>query len=156
MPRYEFVEGNSQKFWEIELQGAGFTVKWGRLGTGGQAKDHVFADEGTAQHEYEQLVRSKEKKGYQLVRAAEGPAEEDRTVACQLDDRRNCQEQREAQAKRHEDHRKVDRALYALQRRQEQAIAHLDAAEAPEAARSAPEPIRTTASAARGTGRQTW
>ena len=80
MPRYEFVEGNSQKFWEIELQGPGFTVKWGRLGTGGQSKDHDFPDQGTAQHEYEKLVRSKEKKGYQLVGTAEGPAEEARTV----------------------------------------------------------------------------
>ena len=88
MPRYEFVEGNSQKFWEIELQGPGFTVKWGRLGTEGQSKDHAFPDEGTAQHEYEKLVRSKEKKGYQLVGEGEGPAEEERTVVRLEDDDR--------------------------------------------------------------------
>ncbi|MFZ5441987.1 MAG: WGR domain-containing protein [Myxococcota bacterium] len=81
MPRYEFVEGTSRKFWEIDLQGSSFTTRWGRLGTEGQSKRQDFADPDTARHEYELLVRSKEKKGYQLV-GAPPPAPAGETVEC--------------------------------------------------------------------------
>lgn len=32
MPRYEFSEGTSNKFWEIELAGSTYTAKWGKIG----------------------------------------------------------------------------------------------------------------------------
>ena len=35
MPRYEFVEGTSNKFWEIKLEGSAFQTKYGRIGTPG-------------------------------------------------------------------------------------------------------------------------
>ncbi|MCE9667170.1 WGR domain-containing protein [Myxococcus stipitatus] len=67
MPRYEFKEGSSNKFWEITLEGDSFTAKWGRIGTEGQEKTQSFDSEEAARKEYEKLIREKEKKGYELV-----------------------------------------------------------------------------------------
>ncbi|MBZ4415813.1 WGR domain-containing protein [Myxococcus sp. RHSTA-1-4] len=67
MPRYEFKEGSSSKFWEITLSGTTFTTRWGRIGTDGQEKTQTFDSPDKAKKEYEKLVREKEKKGYELV-----------------------------------------------------------------------------------------
>ena len=32
MPRYEFSDGKSNKFWQIELSGNSFTTTYGRIG----------------------------------------------------------------------------------------------------------------------------
>jgi uncharacterized protein (TIGR02996 family) len=74
MPRYEFVEGSSSKFWEIELDGVSFTARWGRIGTEGQEKTQTFASPAEAKKEYEKLISSKVKKGYQAV---EGGGDDD-------------------------------------------------------------------------------
>ncbi|MEZ6031739.1 MAG: DUF5724 domain-containing protein [Planctomycetaceae bacterium] len=60
----EFVEGNSKKFWEIELNGNTVTTKWGRIGTDGQSKTKTFADESKAKTEYDKLLKEKFSKGY--------------------------------------------------------------------------------------------
>ncbi|HQX52355.1 MAG TPA: DUF5724 domain-containing protein [Planctomycetaceae bacterium] len=60
----EFVEGNSKKFWEIELNGNTVTTKWGRIGTNGQSKTKSFADESKAKTEYDKLLKEKISKGY--------------------------------------------------------------------------------------------
>lgn len=70
MPRYEFKDGKSHKFWEIAQSGNTFTVTYGRVGTAGQSNTKVFADEATATKEAEKVTRSKVKKGYALVAAA--------------------------------------------------------------------------------------
>jgi len=31
MPRFEFSEGTSNKFWEIELRGRSFTTSYGKI-----------------------------------------------------------------------------------------------------------------------------
>lgn len=67
MPRYELVEGTSSKFWEIVLQGASFTVTFGRIGTNGQTQTKAFDDDAKAKVEYEKLVKEKTKKGYAEV-----------------------------------------------------------------------------------------
>ena len=67
MPRYEFSEGSSNKFWEIELQGNGFTTTWGKIGTDGQSKTQTFKDASEAKKEYEKIIQSKVKKGYALA-----------------------------------------------------------------------------------------
>lgn len=77
MPRYEFKEGSSNKFWEITLEGESFTTRWGRIGTDGQEKTQSFADAATAKKEYDKLVREKEKKGYELAGDGEGDDEGD-------------------------------------------------------------------------------
>lgn len=67
MPRYEYKEGSSSKFWEIELSGSSFTTKHGRIGTPGASLVKDWPDAATAQKEYDKLVAQKTKKGYQLV-----------------------------------------------------------------------------------------
>ena len=64
MPRYEFSEGSSNKFWEIDLDGSSFTTKYGKIGTDGQATLKGFDSAEKAQKEYDKLVAEKTKKGY--------------------------------------------------------------------------------------------
>ena len=64
MPRYEFSEGNSNKFWEIQLEGMSFTTTYGRIGTDGQTSLKEYDSEEKAQKEYDKLVAEKTKKGY--------------------------------------------------------------------------------------------
>jgi predicted DNA-binding WGR domain protein len=40
--RFEFREGTSNKFWEIERQGDSQIVRFGRMGTDGQTKKRSF------------------------------------------------------------------------------------------------------------------
>lgn len=67
MPRYEFSEGSSNKFWEIKLDGTSFTTTYGRIGTDGQTSLKEWDSEEKAKKEYDKLVAEKVKKGYQLV-----------------------------------------------------------------------------------------
>ena len=66
MPRYEFSEGSSNKFWEIALKGKAFTTTWGRIGTAGQSATKTFGSPAQAEKEYEKLVAEKIAKGYRL------------------------------------------------------------------------------------------
>lgn len=67
MPRYEFVEGSSSKFWEITLDGTSFTTTYGRIGTDGQSTTKDWPSEAEAKKQYEKLIAEKTKKGYELV-----------------------------------------------------------------------------------------
>jgi uncharacterized protein (TIGR02996 family) len=67
VPRYEFVEGSSSKFWEITLSGSSFTTTYGRIGTDGSVTLKTYDSPEQAQKEYDKLVASKVKKGYALV-----------------------------------------------------------------------------------------
>lgn len=61
---FEFVSGSSSKFWEISLDGSAFTVRFGRIGTAGQAQSKTFGDAAKASREMEKLIAEKLKKGY--------------------------------------------------------------------------------------------
>jgi uncharacterized protein (TIGR02996 family) len=74
MPRYEFSEGKSNKFWEIELDDESFTTRWGRIGTAGQETTKEFDSRADAKREYDKLIAEKVKKGYVLVSAGGGDA----------------------------------------------------------------------------------
>jgi uncharacterized protein (TIGR02996 family) len=74
VPRYEFSEGSSNKFWEIKLSGTSFTTTYGKIGTAGSTSLKTFASEAVAKKEYDKIVAEKVKKGYQLVDG--GDAEE--------------------------------------------------------------------------------
>jgi uncharacterized protein (TIGR02996 family) len=67
MPRYEFIEGSSSKFWEIDLLGKSFTTKFGKIGSNGQTKLKEHGNEAAAKAEYDKLIAEKTKKGYALV-----------------------------------------------------------------------------------------
>ncbi len=61
---FEFNQGTSNKFWEIELSELSFTVRWGRCGTAGQSKEKSFETEAETVKKGEQLIREKLKEGY--------------------------------------------------------------------------------------------
>jgi uncharacterized protein (TIGR02996 family) len=67
MPRYEFSEGTSNKFWEISLQGTSFKTTYGKIGTPGTSTLKEFGDAAKARKEYDKLIAEKTKKGYSLV-----------------------------------------------------------------------------------------
>ncbi|MCX5740881.1 MAG: WGR domain-containing protein [Proteobacteria bacterium] len=67
MPRYEFTEGSSSKFWQIDLKGASFTTTFGKIGSAGQTSLKEWSDAATAKKEHDKLVAEKTKKGYALV-----------------------------------------------------------------------------------------
>ena len=69
MRRFEFQEGKSNKFWEIDLQGDGFQVRWGKLGTQGQSQTKSFPNATKAQTEHDKLIAEKLAKGYTEVGA---------------------------------------------------------------------------------------
>jgi predicted DNA-binding WGR domain protein len=65
VPRY-FVstEEGSSKFWESVVNGSELTVRFGRIGTKGQAQTKAFSTPEAARREQEKLIRSKTGKGY--------------------------------------------------------------------------------------------
>jgi predicted DNA-binding WGR domain protein len=63
--RFELVEGSSSKFWQISVDGAAFTVTYGRIGTAGTSKMTACASPAEAKAEADKLVKEKVKKGYQ-------------------------------------------------------------------------------------------
>ena len=75
MPRYEFVEGTSSKFWDITQKGASLVIKFGKIGSAGQTQLKELGSESAAKAEYDKLIASKVKKGYAPAGApAEKPA----------------------------------------------------------------------------------
>ncbi len=70
---FELEEGDSRKLYRIERDGAKLVVRWGRIGTRGQAKTTEFATEAEAQAEYEAQVRKRRERGYRQVRDASAP-----------------------------------------------------------------------------------
>lgn len=62
--RWECVEGNSSKFWEVSVSGADLTTRWGKIGSGGQSKTKTFASVLAAEAERDRLIAEKVAKGY--------------------------------------------------------------------------------------------
>jgi len=81
MPRYEFSEGSSNKFWQIELDGTSFTTTYGRIGTDGQTTMKEYDSEEKAEKEYKKLIAEKVKKGYKLVDGDGGGGDDDEEEA---------------------------------------------------------------------------
>ena len=67
MPRYEFAEGGSNKFWEITLTGKSFTTTYGKIGAAGQTTIKSFGSDAEAKKEADKLTAEKVKKGYALA-----------------------------------------------------------------------------------------
>jgi DNA ligase-1 len=61
---FQFVEGNSSKFWEISVAGTDVTVRFGRIGSDGQTKTKSFSDEAGAREHADELIEEKTGKGY--------------------------------------------------------------------------------------------
>ncbi|HVH97454.1 MAG TPA: WGR domain-containing protein [Enhygromyxa sp.] len=65
--RFEFKDSRSYKFWEIEIEGTAFTVRYGKVGTDGvtQTKSYASADKAAA--EAQKKITEKVRKGYAEV-----------------------------------------------------------------------------------------
>lgn len=66
---FEFTSGKSNKYWAITVQGATYTVRYGRIGTNGQSYSKSFDNESAAKSEAESLIAAKTKKGYKERRS---------------------------------------------------------------------------------------
>ena len=64
MRRFEFNEGTSNKFWEVDVKGNTLTVTFGRIETKGQSKTKDFSTPEKATAEMEKLILEKTNKGY--------------------------------------------------------------------------------------------
>jgi predicted DNA-binding WGR domain protein len=65
--RFEFVGGNSSKFWEIAVHGVEVTVRFGRIGTQGQSQVKSFPSAETASKHADKLIAEKTRKGYSEI-----------------------------------------------------------------------------------------
>jgi len=64
---FEFKDEKSSEFWEIELTETVIKTRYGKIGAAGQSTEKSFANEATAQKEYDKLVKEKMGKGYVAV-----------------------------------------------------------------------------------------
>ena len=71
MQRYEFNDGKSSKFWQIEQQGPELHIAWGKIGTNGQSQVKTFDSDAKAQAAKDKLIQEKTGKGY--AAAGEAP-----------------------------------------------------------------------------------
>ena len=65
--RLEFVQGSSNKFWQIQVCGAEVHIQFGRIGTSGQFVTKSFPDEAAAAKHADKVTREKIVKGYAEV-----------------------------------------------------------------------------------------
>jgi predicted DNA-binding WGR domain protein len=70
MRRFEFREGKSSKFWQIEVGDASFTVTFGRIGTEGQTQKKAWPSAAAAQAAADKLISEKTGKGYVEIASA--------------------------------------------------------------------------------------
>jgi DNA ligase-1 len=62
--RFELVDGSANKFWEVAREGCSVTVRFGRIGTRGQAQTKDFATDEAAKGHAAKLIDEKVAKGY--------------------------------------------------------------------------------------------
>ena len=67
---FELIDDKSKKFWSVEWEHTSLTVRFGRIGTSGQAQQKSFASEEALTKERDKLILEKTKKGYKEVDAA--------------------------------------------------------------------------------------
>jgi predicted DNA-binding WGR domain protein len=60
----KYIDGNSDKFWQIEVTGLEYTVTYGKNGTSGTSQTRSFETNDACLKTAEKLVAEKEKKGY--------------------------------------------------------------------------------------------
>lgn len=64
---YALVNGKSDKFWKVYLDGAAMVTTYGKNGTAGQSTTKVFGSPQAANAAYLQIIKEKTGKGYQFV-----------------------------------------------------------------------------------------
>ena len=69
--RLEYVDDKSSRFWEIRANGSDTEVRYGKIGTSGQAQTKSFDSPEAAQKSADKLVAEKIKGGYHQVGSTE-------------------------------------------------------------------------------------
>lgn len=64
-------EGDSNKFWTIEIIDKSFKVTFGKVGTNGRESSKEFADDNTCNNEAEKLIADKKRNGYKELGTGE-------------------------------------------------------------------------------------
>ncbi len=64
MRHFELIEGQANKFWEIEQVDTQLQLRWGKINTQGQSQTKDFDSTDAAQAAMEKLIKEKTKKGY--------------------------------------------------------------------------------------------
>ena len=86
MRTFEFKDGKSSKFWNIDLSGTEFTVVYGKIGTAGQTQTKSFPTDDKARAAHDKLVAEKTGKGYVETTtgatAAAAPSRSLRSLRC--------------------------------------------------------------------------
>lgn len=67
--RFELVDGSSNKFWEVAVEGTAVVTRYGKIGASGQMTTKDEGSPDKAQKLYEKLVREKTGKGYVEVKS---------------------------------------------------------------------------------------
>lgn len=75
MRRFEYIEGNHAKFWEIVRKGQVVTTRSGKIGSNGRLKEKSFDDFMAAEVEFDRQIRDMLRKGYVEVEEASDPPE---------------------------------------------------------------------------------
>jgi predicted DNA-binding WGR domain protein len=67
--RYEFVGGNSSKFWEVKKIGKKYSVRYGRIGSAGRTVDTQMNSSNEAALKVSNMIDAKLKKGYAFAKS---------------------------------------------------------------------------------------
>lgn len=74
MRRFEYIQGNTAKFWEVARRGSTLTVRSGRIGgTAKEPRTKQLDDYMAAEREFDRLIRDKLRRGYVEVDDASEP-----------------------------------------------------------------------------------
>lgn len=77
MRTFQFSDEKSYKFWNIDVVGRTYTIRYGKVGLLGQFQTKVFANDTLAQKHAEKLIREKTSKGYKETTTARLPEDEE-------------------------------------------------------------------------------
>jgi len=70
--RFEFREGTSDKFWEVETAGVYAVIRYGRRGTEGSTQPKTFGGARAAESYAAKMIEEKVAKGYREVPIGNG------------------------------------------------------------------------------------
>lgn len=70
MRRFEFIQGNEAKFWEVVRRGGTLTMVSGKIGGNAKSRTKSLDDYMAAEQEFDRLIRDKLRRGYVEVQAA--------------------------------------------------------------------------------------
>ncbi len=70
---FELKDEKSAKFWEVAVEGAAVTTRYGKIGVAGQSQVREFADAGSAGKHADRIVAEKVGKGYVEVGSSTPP-----------------------------------------------------------------------------------